>query len=197
MVGLLALACESTQETQQQTDELETTQDEGEQEQLAENEGQEENFQGQGEDFQGQQGNGEFVNNAEDEEFAQQTNGQEFQGEQINNAALDTDQADQLTQEVPDAPLNPAAGQSANEIPPAAEPTAPMPMGGGIVKYAPGNVEVFDQPNGRMVGQLQTGDHPLVYDENGWSRTSDGRYINQNALSVKGVGRPRDPGIWQ
>jgi hypothetical protein len=197
---LTSIGCASS-EQQGQDDQLEASQQQGEQ--GAENQADANAEQGEGENFQAQQAeNGEEVNNAEDEEFAQQNSGQEVEGQQLNNAALDTDEADQLTN---NGSVNQATtGQSANEIPaepldPAAMPAAPAaaPSGNGMVKYAPGPVEVFDQPNGKMIGQFQTGDHPLVYEDNGWSRTADGRFVNQNALTNKGVGRPRDAGIWQ
>jgi hypothetical protein len=157
--------------------------------------------QAQGENFQAQENTenqGEGVNNAEEEEVAQQNSGQEDLGASLNSA----EEAPVEEVAVSDAPVNEAAaGQSANEIPAGptteAAPAAPAaPATGAIVRYASGKVDVFDQPNGAKVRELNKGDHPLVVDENGWMKMSDGRYIGAGSLQDKGVGRDPSGSDW-
>lgn len=69
----------------------------------------------------------------------------------------------------------------------------------GIVKYVmPGGTEVYANKNQQeVVNTLVQGDHPLVWEEGEWSRTSDGQYIPISTLSSEPIGRERTPAIWQ
>lgn len=61
----------------------------------------------------------------------------------------------------------------------------------GRVKYVVTTATVHAQPNGPVVGEMATGDHPLIVRESNWAETQDGRYIRATNLSDQGVGRPR------
>ena len=59
----------------------------------------------------------------------------------------------------------PADPQAAGQLPqtPASALVVPAPMMGGVVMYVlPGGAPIYDQPSGKVVGNLEQGDHPLV-----------------------------------
>jgi hypothetical protein len=75
-------------------------------------------------------------------------------------------------------------------------PTAPIP--GGRVRYVPeGGVQVFSAPNGSPVTNLEQGDHPVTWEDQGWLKITNGAFVPQGSMSDQGVGRP-DYGVsWQ
>lgn len=141
---------------------------------------------------------GGFENNqgaGENEQFLQEGNNQQFfanqnqtfvdEGEAINNAIENdafaaTDQA--LDQAVVDTSINQVVDQAA----------AAPPASGGRVQYVTSaGAVLYDQPNGSNAGSLSKGDHPLVFAEGEFVRTSDGYYIPSQSLTDSPISRTR------
>lgn len=155
--------------------------------QLQNNQGQLFGNQGQLQDNQGQlfgnqgqlQNNQGLFNNQGQQMFDNQG------GEGINNA-LDNDflQNDQNF-------LNAATDNTINDVVDGAA------MGGGRVKYVlAGGSSLYDRPNGSVQGPLEKGDHPLVFNEGEWARTSDGYYIPNRDLTNAPVSRIKRKTGW-
>jgi hypothetical protein len=116
-------------------------------------------------------------------------------GEGINNAEDETLAGMEAT---PTSYEGTAATDTS--IPGATPATAPATYTpGGMVKYVlPGGADLYNSPNsGSVVGRLEQGDHPLVWEENQWARTSDGLYIPSANLTIEAVGRAKKPSSWQ
>ena len=117
------------------------------------------------------------------------------------------------------APSNPAANQiatTANNSPENAansgntanvvktpEPMAPASSGGltprsnGRVRYVKeGGVQIKNAPNGSAIMNLEQGDHPVTWEENGLLKVADGLYVPADGMSDKGVGRSRGARVW-
>lgn len=137
---------------------------------------------------------GEGVNNAlpQEEEFA--SGGGNPAGTPAMNAPV-TDNA--VTDIVDQAATPPDGVVGTNNIP--AQPSQATYTPGGVVKYVrTGGASLYGQPAmGTILGQLEQGDHPLVFQENDWARTHDGFYIPLSNLSEQGVPRPRKPQVWR
>lgn len=88
---------------------------------------------------------------------------------------------------------DPTAGlpTAAPALPAAPAPEGSAPVPGGRVRYVKeGGAQVMNAPNGQPVGNLEQGEHPVTWEENGWFRVSNGWYIPKDAMSEKGVPRP-------
>ena len=68
---------------------------------------------------------------------------------------------------------------------------------GGRVKYVTSSSTVYSDKGSAPSGQLEQGDHPLVFEEGEWSRTADGQYIDAASLTDAPVGRYELPAVWQ
>ncbi len=156
------------------------------------------------------EGDGEIVNSAPEDEFsnllnnAQSQSGNIAMGEGMNAAMEDGGTLiAETTDQAPFSNTPPlTTGQSANEIPTDMAPVAPVanlpvPRAGGMVKYVLRQVNILAQPQGAVVGSFERGDHPVVWTEDGWSRLSDGSYLNSTALSTTPVGRQKTPSSWR
>jgi hypothetical protein len=83
------------------------------------------------------------------------------------------------------------------------EPMAPASSGGltprsnGRVRYVKeGGVQIKNAPNGSPVMNLEQGDHPVTWEENGMLKVADGLYVPVDGMSDKGVGRSRGARVW-
>ena len=63
--------------------------------------------------------------------------------------------------------------------------------GRGKVKYVTRRATKHAAPNGPVVGEMETGDHPLIYQNGNWVELQNGTFIKGNSMSDKGVGYER------
>lgn len=63
--------------------------------------------------------------------------------------------------------------------------------GRGKVKYVTRRATKHASPNGPVVGEMETGEHPLVYQDGNWVELSNGTFMKGNSMSDKGVGYER------
>ena len=70
---------------------------------------------------------------------------------------------------------------------------------GGRVKYImSGGATLFSSmEGGEPAGMLEQGDHPVVFEEGEWARTSDGLYLPVSSLSTEPIGRMEPEAMWQ
>ena len=159
---------------------------------------------GNNENLLNQQDAANFQDGGEEPLNFQQNQGQQFQnqgqqefqeideGEAMNNATEDNDflqnnQQTDFEQAAVDNSVNETVDESA----------APMePTGDGRVKYVVSSSQLYDKPDGSSVGNLEKGDHPLVFGDGEWSRTSDGYYVPSRDLTSSPVGRTRSRSVW-
>ncbi|MBP9706313.1 MAG: hypothetical protein KBD78_01620 [Oligoflexales bacterium] len=188
--GLFIVNCSSTEPTDE---ELETS---GEEEAATENNNYSENQGTENSEVENEEStedNGEFVNNASADDLMENMGinegaSQEFpmnntasQNMMINNATANTVGMNGT----PVAPVNQVN-------------TVPQSSQGARVKYVTADgVTAHNQPNGTVVETLSLGDHPLVWDESNWVKTSEGYYISKQGLSDQPVGRTRRSTPWQ
>lgn len=101
----------------------------------------------------------------------------------VDNAAMGSDLAPQSTEAATDTAAQTPVGPT----------TAP------IVKYVPGTgADIYTQAGGtEIVGKFNQGDHPLVWDNGEWARLSDGKFVQNSALTTNPVPRPKRPAQWQ
>lgn len=115
-------------------------------------------------------------------------------GEGINNALPDEDEFGMFAnQSALDTNINPVVDQAASET------LEPMQMmdGTGLVKYVTASGSTLHtEKNGNVLRNLEQGDHPLVFDEGEWSRTSDGYYIPSMTLTTDPIPRRKLKAIW-
>lgn len=126
-------------------------------------------------EFQNEAGGGEGINNAvETGEFDETAN-------PVDSPAVDTDVGT-----ADDAAAAPEAPQAAYTP-------------GGVVRYVmSGGATLYTSPDGSAPsGSLEQGDHPLIFAEGEWARTSDGHYLPMTSLTNLPVGRNEAPAIWQ
>ena len=90
------------------------------------------------------------------------------------------------------APANAAPAPATAAAPAPAAPADGAPVAGGRVRYIKkGGAQIVSAPGGAPVGQLEQGDHPVTWEENGYYRVANGMYIPKSAVSEKGVPRAR------
>jgi hypothetical protein len=65
--------------------------------------------------------------------------------------------------------------------------------GRGKVKYITRRVTKHAGPDGAVVGELDVGDHPLIYQNGNWVELSNGTFIKGNATTDRGVGYQKGP----
>ena len=63
--------------------------------------------------------------------------------------------------------------------------------GRGKVKYVTRHATKHSSPNGPVVGEMATGEHPLIYQNGNWVELSNGTFMKGNSLSEKGVSYER------
>ena len=135
----------------------------------------------------GQQGQQMF--NQQGNQFSQNQQMMQDGGEGINNAI----ENDEFLQDQQTDFQQAAVDQGVNDV----VDQAAMGGNGGRVKYVTaGGSNLYDQPNGNTAGALEKGDHPLVFDEGEWARTSDGYYIPNQDLTTAPVSRIRRKVGW-
>ena len=80
---------------------------------------------------------------------------------------------------------------------PASSPGGLTPRSNGRVRYVKeGGVQLKNAPNGSPVMNLEQGDHPVTWEENGMLKVADGLYVPVDGMSDKGVGRSRGARVW-
>jgi hypothetical protein len=198
---IFSTACSSSQ---QDDEELEVSNEQNQQGNLGEDDAAEgngqENVENEFENEQGnQQGNeqGADVNSETGNEFENENGGDEQMvnntGENINPTLDNSAGANPAMNTA--APMNPATMAAPAPAPaPVASDRAPIP--GGRVRYVTSTVQVVNAPGGAPVFTLETGDHPVTWEENGWLRISTGMYVPVDAMSDKGVARPMQGKGW-
>ena len=149
-----------------------------EQLQFGDQEGFQDNLAQEG--FQNNLGQEGFQNNLDQEGF--QNNQLAMEGEALNNAT----EGDELFEN--------NVQQAAVDT--STEGSQVVQMEGGLVKYVLSASSLYDKPDGNKIGNLEKGDHPLVFQDGEWSRTSDGYYIPDGDLTPRPVGRNRARSIW-
>ena len=163
------------QQGQQDQQDEQGQEDQQDQQDQQEQEQEQENANVLSAEYQNGEGEGEAVNNSTEPEFEATSVAEQ--------PAIDTGT---------EAAVDEAAAPQEN---PAAEATYTP---GGIVKYATSSVPLFSaKENGQIVGEIHRGDHPLVFEDGGWARTSDGAYLPSHTLTNEPVGRIEPPAVWQ
>lgn len=175
----------------------------------------------------GNQGDGEGLNNAAEEEFANNAEGGNLgngggnnlfgsnnkgSGNNLgqgNNNNLGLNQGEDALVNNAETDLEPApdVNQGATDLAVsngAEESLAPTSRneatvsGSGRVRYVmAGGTKMYEKPQGQVIKSLEQGDHPLVSEEGEWARTSDGFYIPSGSLTAQPVGRNKIPQNWQ
>ncbi|MFW7381703.1 MAG: hypothetical protein ACOH5I_23040 [Oligoflexus sp.] len=113
-------------------------------------------------------------------------------GEGVNNA-LPTDNEFSMfaNQTALDTNINPVVDNAVSQ------PMQVMTDGSGLVKYVMANGSTLhSQPDSSVIKNLEQGDHPLVFDEGEWSRTSDGFYIPSMTLTRDPIPRRKLKANW-
>ncbi len=194
---MLSTACSSSQ---QDEEELEVSNEQNQQGNLGEDDAAEGNGQENSEnEFENEQGEqGADVNSETGNEFENENGGQqeaENTGENIDPTLDNTGGGNQAVNT--SAPMNPAAMAAPVAAPAAAPATSERsPVPGGRVRYVKSSIQVVNAPGGSPVFTLETGDHPVTWEENGWLRISTGAYVPVDAMSDKGVARPNQGKGW-
>ena len=181
---------------QEMEEPLEQGQQEDENQDQEDEQGQEDgDMEEEGEDIEDNMGEEEAGDDSSNVLENAYQNAQEGEGEAINNSTENEFQANQDIAELPatdNAVADPIAEQAA------AEPTEPAPSEGARVMYAIQETGVFSAADGaNQIESMQQGDHPLIFAEGEWSRTSDGKYVNSSSLTQKPVGRIKPAATWQ
>lgn len=126
---------------------------------------------------------GDGMNNATENEFA-------------SEAATEAPAIDTGVEEVVDQAAASEDGANENLQQDDTEPA--KPTSGGRVKYILSSSPIFSGPDQQeVVGTLEQGDHPLVFEEGEWARTPDGHYIPASSLSEAPIGRFEPDAVWQ
>jgi hypothetical protein len=114
-----------------------------------------------------------------------------------NSAVNQTTPATNISQE------NAANSGNTANVAKTPEPMAPASSGGltprsnGRVRYVKeGGVQIKNAPNGSAIMNLEQGDHPVTWEENGMLKVADGLYVPVDGMSDKGVGRSRGARVW-
>lgn len=192
---VFSTACSSSQ---QDEEELEVSNEQNQQGNLGEDDAAEGNGQENAEnEFENEQGEqGADVNSETGNEFENENQQvAENTGENIDPTLDNTGGGNQAINT--SAPMNPAAMAAPVAAPAAAPATSERsPVPGGRVRYVKSSVQVVNAPGGSPVFQLETGDHPVTWEENGWLRLSTGMYVPVDSMSDKGVARPNQGKGW-
>ncbi len=206
---VLSTACSSSQ---QDEEELEVSNDQNQQGNLGEDDAAEGNGQeNSGDEFENEQGEqGADFNSETGNEFENENGGEQLTnnmgedmnptldntsgGNQVINTAdpMNTNTGAMAAMSEPAAPAAPA--EPSTIATPAASERSPVP--GGRVRYVKSSTQVMNAPGGSPVFTLETGDHPVTWEENGWLRISTGAYVPVDAMSDKGVARPNQGKGW-
>lgn len=184
--GFMPLLFNCASQQQEMDDEF-AQQEEEEEEQQQQEEQEEEEF-AEDENFEEQE---DFTNAYQEPDLVPE------EGEGINNSVVE-----EFASEAPQE--QPAIDTGASEVvEDAASNQDPQNAGtytpGGRVKYVvPGGAPIFATNNGATpMGMLTQGDHPVVFDEGEWARTSDGTYIPNALLTHRPINRMEPPAVWR
>jgi len=189
-VLVLSTACSSAQQDQEELDVSDEQYDQYNQENLGEDDAAEgngqENYYDNNQQYD-QYNQGADINNDTSNEFAYD-NSEGFSN--IMNPTLDNSASMPMT--------NSSAPMSSNSMAaPAPTYSDRAPVPGGRVRYVRGGgVQVVNSPGGAPIFTLETGDHPVTWEENGWLRLSTGMYVPVDAMSDRGVARPTHNKTW-
>jgi hypothetical protein len=152
------------------------------------------NFQGNNQMFA--QGNNQLFAQGDDAMF---NNG----GEGVNNAMAVEDEFAQaantmmMDQGAVDTGINNVVDNAAAEpLEPVATSSVPVDPNGRVKYVMAGGSTMHDQPEGSIIKDLEQGDHPLVFNEGEWARTSDGFYVPSMTLSQDPIPRRKTKAIW-
>ena len=226
LVGLTSLwmtNCASDQQ-QGQDQEIQADQDQeqnqNQNQNENENENENENIENQEENlgFNNQEENnaqlgqdGEGVNNDAANEFAdigdqslenqmanqggdQGQNAQMFANDQGMNQQMEPQMAGQMDQQMNQGNANNMGMEGAQPM----QAQTAAPTGGGKVLYVrPSGSQLYQQPGSNSMKSLEQGDHPLVYAESEYAKTSDGYYVPLRDLSEQPIGRRKTSAIWR
>ncbi len=171
--------------------------------------------------FDNQFSDGEAINSATGNEFAFNEgtgendlfSNQNFQGDQFNNEAMFANQGQNFAFENNNPLFNQGEqalfneGNGIEDVAMQEEPVeieavsnntdTVIPSEGGLVKYVlQDGTALRDQPAGSSVRSMEQGDHPLVFDEGEWSRTSDGYYVSTIEITPDPVPRRKLRANW-
>lgn len=152
---------------------------------------------------------------------ANPANGASVNNALLDNPAITNPTAVPLNQSTPINTGNPALANGAtppasNAVPPPNNAAAPAPAaeapktgnvermnaspftnpqmnwpGKGKVKYVTRRTTRHAAPNGPVVGEMDTGDHPLIYQNGNWVELHNGTFIKGNSMTDKPVGYER------
>lgn len=95
------------------------------------------------------------------------------------------------TAAAPTEPAKPTVSWDRMNASPMANPQMNWP-GRGKVKYVTRRATKHATPNGPVVGEMETGDHPLVYQDGNWVELQNGTFIKGDSMTDKGVGYERN-----
>jgi hypothetical protein len=119
------------------------------------------------------------------------TNNEEF--DNLNEAAADdNNEANLFAEEV----NGNAVDFGVEEVKPAFLPPPKVDPDAEVKYILPGGSDLYQSENGAISSRLQQGDHPLVFGDGEWLRTSDGYYIPFRRLSENPIGRRKERAIW-
>jgi hypothetical protein len=144
-------------------------------------------------DFQGEQFGDQAMFANQGQDFGFENDNPLFnQGEQAmfgNNQGMFANDQGMQNAAMQEEPIN---------MEPVSDDTGMMaPQGGGLVKYVlQDGTALRDQPAGSSIRSLEQGDHPLVFDEGEWSRTSDGYYVSTIEITPDPVPRRKIKANW-
>lgn len=129
----------------------------------------------------------------------QQQGGDNFEQQVVSQTNFSNDQAINIEQETfienQQVDVNQGATDLGVEATSATE-TIETSSSAGRVKYVVSRSNLYNQPDGQAVSSLEQGDHPLVFDEGVWNRTSDGYYVPTRDLTERPIGRSKKRSPW-
>ncbi|MBF0441426.1 MAG: hypothetical protein HQK54_05940 [Oligoflexales bacterium] len=150
---------------------------------------------------------GTSLNTSEPESFVQGVTENSSSGQQdkSKNAGNQTSQA-AISSPATDNSVSGTANQAAAKPDKSSESTAgdaktsgAASQTGGMVKYVinSGTPYYKEKSPSNSSGSYEQGDHPLIWEEGEWARTSDGLYLQKSTLSSGPVGRSKQPVQWR
>ncbi len=195
----------------------ENTEDNGENGNFTANEENVGNGENVAENIGNNTGDGEELNNASDDDFANEGNNQKVaegnnelfgnQGNkggnlsQNNNLGLNQGQdalVNNAESDIEPAPnLQQGATDGGEELAPVSRNSTTVSTNGKVRYVMAGGTKLYEKPQGTIVKSLEQGDHPLVSEDGEWARTSDGFYVPSSSLTSDPVGRFKTRQDWQ
>jgi hypothetical protein len=122
---------------------------------------------------------------------APQSNGTNLLAEQ-NAAAPSNTAAPTNAATTPEASTAPTAQFDRMNASPFTNPQSNWPAK-GKVKYITRKVTKHSSKDGPVVGELNVGNHPLIFQNGNWVELSNGTFVKGNATSDTPIGYPRRP----